>query len=231
MRRFSIWASTRRRFLPTTPASGAKFIACWTPIQYSRRSTRLKATVRSNPTPACIRASKFPSHFRTVTSKTPGSTSITPHWDARRGSSRATIWNTCGSSNRRLNAGFLQTALVFRGLHERRDHFSQSGGYVHELKTRAISHDFLLDVDDAAVSHTALDDNRSFAEGQTQFVDGIDLKSEGGFDLNAPAGNLGDGHREKNHHAAIECAEDRNAFFFTPFRSFRFAGCRHAAGL
>ena len=67
----------------------------------------------------------------------------------------------------------------------------------------------------------ALEDDRSGPERQTKFVQRIELKWEGSFDLGAAAADLLDRHRLEHHNLAVELAEDGY-----PFRVALLAGHR-----
>ena len=66
----------------------------------------------------------------------------------------------------------------------------------------------LIDVADAAVDDPSLDDDGAVAEGEAEFVKGIELEGKAGFDLRAAAADLLDRHRLEDHHLAVQLAED-----------------------
>ena len=92
-------------------------------------------------------------------------------------------------------------------------------GRLDEFDARPIDHDFLIDVADAAVRDSSLDDDRAVAEGEAEFVKGIELKGKAGFDLGAAAADLLDRHRLEDHDFAVELAEDLDALACRACRS------------
>jgi hypothetical protein len=62
------------------------------------------------------------------------------------------------------------------------------------------------------VRDPSLDDDGSVAEGEAELVKGIEMKREASLDLAAAAGDLLDHHRLKDHHLAVELAEDLDSF-------------------
>ena len=59
-------------------------------------------------------------------------------------------------------------------------------GWLDELDARAVEDDFLFHIADAAVGDAAFDDDRSVAERQAEFVKGIEMEGEAGFDGQPP---------------------------------------------
>src|SRR5436190_3875979 len=80
-----------------------------------------------------------------------------------------------------------------------------------EFDARPVEHDLLIHVADAAVRDPSLDNDGPVAEREAEFVKGIEMEGEAGFDLAATAGDLLDHHRLEDHHFAVELAEDLNA--------------------
>ena len=69
----------------------------------------------------------------------------------------------------------------------------------------------MLDVGDAAVRDAALDDHRTVAERQAEFVERVELKGKAGFDERAAAADLPDRHRLEDGDFALELAENFDA--------------------
>ena len=84
----------------------------------------------------------------------------------------------------------------------------------------------MLDVGDRAVRDAPFDDNGTVAEGEAEFVKGIDLQGEAGFDLRAAAADLLDRHRLKHRDFAAQLAEDLDAVSIALV-----LGTSHPAGL
>ena len=94
------------------------------------------------------------------------------------------------------------------GVDEAIDHAREALGRLYEFDARSVEHDFLIDVADTAVDNPSLDDNRPFAEGETEFVKGIDVQWKRRFDLRTAMTQLLDGHRLEDHHLAMQVAEN-----------------------
>lgn len=68
------------------------------------------------------------------------------------------------------------------------------------------------------MNHASLDDNRKFAEGQSEIVERIELERKCRFDLNAAASDFGDSHGLKGHDLTLQLTENREAFLIAPIR-------------
>src|SRR6476619_6086003 len=94
------------------------------------------------------------------------------------------------------------------GVDEAIDYAREALGRLYEFDTRSVEHDFLIDVGDAAVDSPSLDDHRPFAEGEAEFVQGIDVQRKRRFDRRAAVAQHLDGHRLVDHHLAMQVAEN-----------------------
>src|SRR5207247_8961111 len=88
---------------------------------------------------------------------------------------------------------------LFYRIDEFGDHGVHAVGRLDEFDPGSIRDELLIDVADTAVRDAALEDDRSGPERQTKFVQRIELKWAGSFDLGAAAAALLDRHRLEHH--------------------------------
>jgi hypothetical protein len=91
------------------------------------------------------------------------------------------------------------------------NHRGHALGRLDELDPRPIENELVLDVGDAAMHDASLDDDRPLSEGETEFVEGIELERKSCFDLSAPAADLLDRHGLKHRDLTAKLAENLNA--------------------
>src|SRR3954454_18084933 len=97
------------------------------------------------------------------------------------------------------------------GVEELADHRGDAVRRLDELDPGPVEDELLVDVGDAAVGDASFDDDRSIAESEPEFVQGIELKGKAGFDLRAAAADLLDRHRLEDRDFAAQLAEDLDA--------------------
>jgi hypothetical protein len=113
------------------------------------------------------------------------------------------------------------------GVDEAVDYAREVLGRLHEFDAGSVEDDFLIHVADAAVDNPSLDDNGPIAEGEAEFVKGIDVQRKCRFDLCAAVAQLLDGHRLEDHHLAMQVAENLKPLGL----AFAFVLARHPARL
>ena len=90
------------------------------------------------------------------------------------------------------------------------DGFADAVGRIDKLESRVIAHRLLVHVADVAVRNPPLQDHRSVAKRQPDFVQGIQVQRKGRFNQAAAEGHFPDRERLENHHLAVQLAENLN---------------------
>jgi hypothetical protein len=98
------------------------------------------------------------------------------------------------------------------GVDELQDGGGDASGRLDELDARTINDQLLIDVADTAMGDPALDHHGPVAKRESEIVQGIELEGKDSFNLGAAVADLLDGDGLKDHHLAVQLAEDLNPF-------------------